>query len=142
MGKFREKSDCYIFQKYQYIHYLIKIFNIKSCIFSVIYKNNEPIAIFPFEIKIFKKVKILQWLGSNLNDYNCPIILNQDLFNDKNFTDIWRQILKSIKDFDIILLNKQPEYIEKTSNPFVKFLYNDNYSSVYQLHLKNLKTMI
>ena len=133
------EGDCYIFQKYKYTYNLIKAFNINSCIFSVIYNNNKPIAIFPFEIKIFKKIKILQWLGSNLNDYNCPIILKQNIFNNKNFIDVWKRILISIKDFDIIYLNKQPELIEKISNPFVKYLYNDNHSSVYQLQLKRLK---
>ena len=134
-----KEGDCYIFQKYQYTYNLVKAFNINSCIFSVIYNNNKPIAIFPFEIKIFKKIRILQWLGSNLNDYNCPIILKQDIFSNKNFINIWKQILISIKDFDIIYLNKQPEYIEKIPNPFVKYLFNDNHSCVYQLQLKRLE---
>ena len=133
------EGNCYIFQKYQYTYNLVKIFNINFCIFSVIYNNNKPIAIFPFEIKIFKKIKILQWLGSSINDYNCPIILKQDIFNNKNFIDIWKQILNSIKDFDIIFLNKQPEYLEKIPNPFVKYLYNNNHSRVYQLKLRNLE---
>jgi len=134
-----KEGDCYIFQKYQYTYNLVKAFNINFCIFSVIYDNDKPIAIFPFEIKTLKKVRILQWLGSNLNDYNCPIILNQDIFSNKNFINIWKQILNSIRDFDIIYLNKQPEFIEKISNPFVKYLYNENHSCAYQLQLKRLE---
>ena len=113
---------CYFFQKYKYTYNYITTFQTSHFVFSVIYNDGEPFAIFPFEIKVFKKVRILQWLGSSHNDLNCPIILKQNLINEKNFTLLWSQILNDIKDIDIILLNKQPEYIEKISNPFVKYL--------------------
>ena len=45
------------------------------------------------------------------------------------------KILNSIKDYDIIFLNKQPEYIEQTLNPFVIFIQNTYYSKVYQTKL-------
>ena len=40
-----------------------------------------------------------------------------------------------IEDFDIIFLNKQPEFIEQTENPFIKFIQNTCYSKVYQTKL-------
>ena len=95
----------------------------------------KPVAIFPLEIKSYKKVKILQWLGSNQSDYCCPIIKN-DIFKDhQKFEFIWKEILKEIENFDIIFLNKQPEYVEKTLNPFVQFLKNVFHSKVYQINL-------
>ena len=64
-------GDFYFFQKYAYIQNLIETFNINSFFIAVIYDNNISIAVFPLEIKIFKKNKNLQWLGTAQSDYCC-----------------------------------------------------------------------
>ena len=104
-----------------------KVFNVNYFLIGI-YNNKKPIGIFPLEIKIQKKIRFLQWLGSNHFDYCCPIDNDPQFLRDQDFISIWKKILKSIDEFDVILLHKQPEYIEKTLNPFVKFLKNSYHS--------------
>ena len=133
-----QNSNFLFFQKYYYAKNLIEVFKINLFFIAVVYDKNKPVAIFPLEIKSYKKVKILQWLGSNQSDYCCPIIKN-DIFKDhQKFEFIWKEILKEIENFDIIFLNKQPEYVEKTLNPFVQFLKNVFHSKVYQIDLTKI----
>lgn len=131
------KGDFYFFQKYEYINNLIKSFNINSYIIIVIYSENAPIAIFPLELKIFKKIKILQWLGADQSDYCCPLIDKKKLLNKLNFQFIWKKILGDIKNLDIIFLSKQPEFINNVLNPFVQYLQNNYFSKVYLVKLTN-----
>ena len=49
------------------------------------YENNEPIAIFPLEIKRYNQIKILQWIGTNQSDYCCPIINSKKFVNERDF---------------------------------------------------------
>lgn len=131
-------SNFFFFQKYYYAKNLIEIFKINLFFIAVVYDNNKPVAIFPLEIKSYRKIKILQWLGSKQSDYCCPIIKNDIFKNHQKFEIIWKKILKEIENFDIIYLNKQPEYIEKTLNPFVQFLKNSFHSKVYQIELSKI----
>lgn len=99
------------------------------------YEKNKPIAIFPLEIKRYNQIKILQWIGTNQSDYCCPVVNNKKFVNERDFKKIWNKILDVIKDYDIIFLNKQPEYIEQTLNPFAAFIQNTHYSIIYQIKL-------
>ena len=76
-----QNSNFLFFQKYYYAKNLIEVFKINLFFIVVVYDKNKPVAIFPLEIKSYKKVKILQWLGSDQSDYCCPIIKN-DIFKD------------------------------------------------------------
>ena len=131
-------GNFFFFQKYYYAKNLIKTLKINLFFIAVVYDKNKPVAIFPLEIKSYKKVKILQWLGSNQIDYCCPIVKNDIFKSYQKFEFIWKKILKKIDNFDIIFLNKQPEYIEKTLNPFVQFLKNSFHSKVYQIELSKI----
>ena len=125
----------FFFQKLVFIKTIIEIFNDTNINIVVVYENNKPVAIFPLEIKIYNQIKILQWIGTNQSDYCCPIVNSKKFVDEKNFRLIWNKILDVIEDFDIIFLNKQPEFIEQTENPFIKFIQNTCYSKVYQTKL-------
>lgn len=127
-----KEVEHFFFQKFIFIKTFIEIFNNTKINIVVVYEKNKPVAIFPLEIKRYNQIKILQWIGTNQSDYCCPIVCNKKFVIEKNFRLIWNKILEEIKDFDIIFLNKQPEYIELTVNPFVKFIQNTIYSKVYQ----------
>ena len=131
-------SNFFFFQKYYYVKNLIETLNLNSFFISVIYNKNSPVAILPLEIKIYKKIKILQWLGTDQSDYCCPIIKDDVFLNHQKFMFVWKTIQKEIDDFDIVYLNKQPEYIEKTLNPFVRFLKNNFHSYVYQIQISKI----
>ena len=125
----------FFFQKFIFIKTVIETFNDTKINIVVVYEKNKPIAIFPLEIKRHNQIKILQWIGTNQSDYCCPIVNCKKFVNERDFKQIWNKILNTIKDYDIIFLNKQPEYIEQTLNPFVTFIQNTHYSKIYQTKL-------
>jgi len=125
----------FFFQKFVFIKTIVETFNGTNINIVVVYEKNKPIAIFPLEIKRYNQIKILQWIGTNQSDYCCPVVNNKKFVNERDFKKIWNKILDVIKDYDIIFLNKQPEYIEQTLNPFAVFIQNTHYSIIYQIKL-------
>ena len=145
---FERNSNFTFFQSFNYIKNLTNIENNQLRVIFV-YFNQELIAIYPLEIRKFFGIKILQWIGSNKSDYCNPIVSNKfiRIIDENKFKFIWNQVLKKIKDFDIIFLNNQPSNIHESKNPFVKFLENikqtKNYKTLlldnYNEYLKSIK---
>ena len=129
------EQKVYFFQKYSFAKNLADLYDKKNLYNVVIYYQNKVIAIFPLQIRVLNRVRILQWLGSNLIDYCCPIISSNNFFDEKNFKKIWNEILDEINFYDIIYLNKQPATIFKKLNPFTKFLKNNYHSKVFLIQL-------
>lgn len=133
-----EKSECHYFQDINFIiKYLtynqlsksneINIILVKSTL------NNELLYIFPFEVFNFVGFKILRWLGTRDFDYCGPIKINSN--NNINFFELWKNLLKFIKGYDLVLLLKQPEKINNYINPFVKYLPTKLYSKYFLVNL-------
>lgn len=133
--RLENEAEHFFFQKFIFVKTILEIFNDTKIHIVVVYRSNKPVAIFPLEIKRYSQFKILRWIGTNQSDYCCPILNNKKFVNEKNFKTIWNNILDLIKDYDIVFLNKQPEYIEQTLNPFVTSIQNTYYSKVYQTKL-------
>ena len=133
---FESNSNFTFFQSFNYIKNLINIENNQTKVIFV-YFDQELIAIYPLEIRKLFGIKILQWIGSNKSDYCNPIVSNKFIsIIDKNkFKSIWSQVLKKIKDFDIIFLNNQPSDIFGSKNLFVKFLENIKQTKNYKILL-------
>ena len=112
--KLEKKSNKNFFQSFDYIKSLVELEkNLLRIV--VVFTNNEPVAIFPFEIKNYFIFKVLQWIGTKKSDLCNPIILqNVDLHKDKDFflrLNVLLLILllvlnlnKYLKMVDIILL--------------------------------------
>ena len=86
--------------------------------------EEKIIAILPFEIESKFSFKILQWIGTKEFDYCGAIFSNfeQIGINKQDFLILWNKILDEIKNFDLVLLNKQFNEIDNVQNPFVKYL--------------------
>lgn len=84
-----------------------------------------PLIILPLQIEkgVLRK---LSWLGSDLNDYNCPLIAQDYWARAKGLStvDIWRQVLVLINaqagfQHDYIRLEKMPDQICGQANPMI-----------------------
>lgn len=129
----------FIFQDLNFVrNYLTynKELNSNNLRFTVVrFKDNKKvICIFPFQIINKFSLKILQWLGAKDFDYCSPII-RKNINLDNLFNNIWKDVLNILDGYDLIFLSKQPEKIEKTSNPFVKLLSCDRDSRIYLVNL-------
>lgn len=123
------------FQTFDYHKELIKNYDLKNLNIVVIFDNKEPVALFPFFIKKYFFLKVLQFIGTKHSDYCNPLIdkkfsnnLNREIFND-----LWKNILKDIKKFDFIFLNN---LLEKGKNPLVHFLNSVKFSTIFRVELK------
>ena len=89
--KIENNENILFFQRLLYIQNLIEIFDVRNYLIVIIYNNNIPVAILPLELKTIKTITILQWLGSNVSDYCCPIISSKDIFIQKDFSTVWKK---------------------------------------------------
>lgn len=108
--------------------------NIQPFIIKV-YLNYKCIAIFPFCMKK-KYLKVIYWNGGIQTDYNLPLI-NYKYYNNENLNIIWTNILDKIKPYDLIMLNKLPEFINGNKNLLIDMLKKKYLTSSYQLILNN-----
>ena len=100
----------------------------------VVFFQNKPICIFPFEIIKRFKINILQWACDIKSDFNAPLIIKNFNFDEKTFKNIWSEILKKVPEADIVYLKKQINYLD-LPNPFVSFLKNSKEGNIQQINL-------
>jgi len=88
--------------------------------------NGRLVFIFPFAIESRRMIRRLTWLGSDLCDYNGPLLAAgfARAVSGGEFTVLWRAILALLTAdprlrFDLIDLQKMPETIAGDPNPFL-----------------------
>ena len=134
-----DNSINYCFQTYDWFESWSNIYrqNNKNFYFRicVLRHQSEIKAIFPFEVEKKFGLKILRWAGDKQFDFCAPVLNKSFNLSKKDFLDLYHQILKEIKEIDIVYLKKQPDHIDKTKNPFVSFLNNYRDSKTYNILL-------
>ena len=120
------ENECYYspFQSYEWLsHWYEKIGkkqkNIYLCI--IVFKFNEYATdIFPLCVNKKKQIKILEWIGGINTDYMCSLHTNKSILisNSYNNLEIWDLIKNQIPNFDLIYLEKQPDYFGLKINFF------------------------
>ena len=117
-----ENSIHYIFQTYDWNNHWHNMIgepqNIKPVI-VVVKENSKPVALFPLTIKNIYFIKILEFSGGILNDYNMPLIKTQSNFI-KQFKTNWEEIIKILPKYDIRLFRKIPQIYDKKKGYFYK----------------------
>ena len=112
-----KSSSCYLFQKYAWNEYWYKTFNSLYNFYIVVVEIDGTTAvIFPLCINKKGFLKVLQFVGGNQADYLNPVISDQFEVSSK----IWRRSLGKIEvKYDLILLEKIPEFIRDKKNTFL-----------------------
>lgn len=114
-----------------------KYYNISPCI-VLIYYDDSLLAIFPLcIIKYTFRINVLEWLGGHQADYMAPLISNVWHDNTHDINIIWEKVINKIPDFDVIHLQKQPEYINDVYNPMIQIMDNVKYTSSYSSTLES-----
>ena len=96
----------------------------------VVIRNDRgaPALVAPLCIESTGPFRALTWLGSQINDYNAPILGSDDADCQRihdQFPDIWLEVvehLRSIENFgfDLVNFSKMPALVGAHQNPFVK----------------------
>jgi len=130
-----------IFQSYEWNFnwYKYNNFNKKLKIF-IIYKENKPIAIFPFIIERFLLFRLLKWVGYDLSDYLGPVLHKNYNLQREIFIFIWKEILRLLKgEYDLIILDKLIDKKNYFENPMTQFLDCKKYDITYGINLFHTK---
>ena len=128
------QTTAWQYQWYAHIGTLAKVkpFVVVAC------DNVGPLFLMSLQIEqgVLRK---LTWLGSDLNDYNCPIIADDFTARSSGFSmpDVWRQILEFVDQqpslqYDYARLEKMPEQICGQANPMLTLNCNLNASHSYR----------
>lgn len=126
---FEEHADCTVFQAYHRLSKWLQHIGVRNRITPAIVTGADPdgelLFIFPLAIEKRRLVRRLTWLGSDLSDYNAPLIsrhFTQQL-GAGQFRALWREILARLRAdarfrFDAIDLRKMPGALGTQPNPF------------------------
>jgi CelD/BcsL family acetyltransferase involved in cellulose biosynthesis len=83
-------------------------------------------------------VRRLRWLGSDLCDYNAPLVAERGraFFAEDTFGRLWRDVVKLLRRdrrfrFDLVDLQKMPERLGADGNPFLTLGVFAHSSSAY-----------
>ena len=137
--KIEENSQSTCFNSIAWIeNYILSykedMINSKLRIFVIFYEN-EPVCIFPFEIVKKYKVNVLQWICDLKTDFNAPPQKKNFSFEKDSFNQIWNKLIKMIPEVDVIFLKKQVNFSDTKKNPFISFLKNKKEGYIYKICL-------
>ena len=125
-----------IFQNYDWIENWYNNFGdyykTNLCI-SVAYKDEDVICILPLCINSKNSFKVLEWIGLGVSDYMLPIIKDNVVIDKKEFEIIFKKIFYQCNQIDLMHLINQPEIINNSINPLVKYFKNNIISTSYRI---------
>src|SRR5262249_60662901 len=86
--------------------------------------HGVPLFILPLAIETHGPIRRLTWLGSELCDYNAPLIARDFWAHVGDFTEVWSKVLCLLRSdprlrFDLVDLQKMAEAIGTARNPFL-----------------------
>ena len=138
LNNIKNNSSFYVFQLSEWIDAVLnnsKKFDKLKVVF--VYNNNDIILVAPLQIRTVYGCKELCWVSSDIIDYNSAIISKFFNYDDNNFKNIWKKIIKDLSnECDLVYLNKNPEFILSKSNPLLDSKYK-YYQKSYQLNFNN-----
>ena len=140
---FEQSADCTVFQSFDWLgawqRHIGSRAGIKPCVVLGIDDEDRLLFIFPLAISP-GGVARLTWLGSELCDYNAPLLAPDfQLRAGKSIAALWEKVLRQIAAaglrFDLIHFEKMPEVIGAQPNPFLQLPTSRNPSAGYMSQL-------
>ncbi len=135
--EFQKGADCYGFQTYEWVSHWYQTIGlslkIRLCIVLIWDENNTPILLFPFGIQEKMRISCLVFLDGGISDYNAPLV--SSIFSSQHykmeFSQLWERITDSLPEYDVIHLQKLPEFIKDQTNPLVNLRVTSYRDNVY-----------
>src|SRR4051812_10250834 len=143
---FERHADCTVFQTFDWLAAWQRHIGVrKGAVPAIVLGRDEHgqlLFIFPFAIESRGLGRRLTWLGSDLCDYNAPLLATHfaDDINSDCFISLWQEIIAALRAetrfrFDWIDLQKMPETIGAQRNPFLDLQVLAHPSGAYVTNL-------
>ncbi|MGH6770950.1 MAG: GNAT family N-acetyltransferase [Xanthobacteraceae bacterium] len=143
--RFEQAADCTPFQTFDWLAAWFRHVGVRSNVTPAIVvgrdNDGEPLFLLPLAVER-GFVRRLTWLGSDLCDYNAPL-LGKD-FSVRvpagEFPKLWRAVCALLQSrpghrHDLVALTKIPEAVGTQPNPFMALPVNLNPSNAYAAEL-------
>ncbi|MFL6799472.1 MAG: GNAT family N-acetyltransferase [Xanthobacteraceae bacterium] len=105
-------------------------------------RDGQLLLILQLGIETTRTGRRLTWLGSELCDYNAPLLAHNfsDRMSAERFALLWRDVVDLLQavprfGFDLVDLQKMPESVGGQRNPFMDFAVEAHPSGAYVAHL-------
>jgi len=139
---FQTEAHHTVFQSFDWLAHWQRHIGAGRDTLPVIVMGHEPASetlfILPFAKESTGPMRRLTWLGSQLCDYNAPLIAQHfsDRVSAARFFAAWREVtdllpLEARSRFDLIDLQKMPECVGEQRNPFVDLKVHLHPSGAY-----------
>jgi CelD/BcsL family acetyltransferase involved in cellulose biosynthesis len=143
---FERSADCTVFQSFDFLAAWQRHIGASNGAVPAIILgragNGELLFILQFAIETRGMVRRLTWLGSDLCDYNAPLLDQRfsDHVDAQSFVALWQNVIKRLRAdprfrFDCVDLQKMPETIGAQENPFQHLQVLAHPSGAYVAHL-------
>jgi CelD/BcsL family acetyltransferase involved in cellulose biosynthesis len=143
---FERRADCTVFQSFDFLaawqpHIGTRNGTVPAIIMGRD-ENGELLFILQLAIETSGLARRLTWLGSDLCDYNAPLLdrrFSQHV-DAERFVSLWQDVIKRLRAdsrfrFDCIDLQKMPETIGAQANPLLALQVLAHPSGAYVAHL-------
>jgi CelD/BcsL family acetyltransferase involved in cellulose biosynthesis len=127
---FESRADCTVFQLYDWVaKWQRHVGSRRDTTPAILFGRDDDarlLFVLPLAIETRGPVRCLVWLGSELCDYNAPVLCERFArhVGAGGFARLWRDIIGLLRTnpryrFDLIDLQKMPETIGRHRNPFL-----------------------
>jgi CelD/BcsL family acetyltransferase involved in cellulose biosynthesis len=143
---FERRADCTAFQSFDWVATWQRHIGTRNGTVPavVLGRGGDGQLLFILQLAVETRgpVRRLTWLGSELCDYNAPLLaenFSRQVGVDQ-FVPLWRDIIallasKSRFGFDLVDLQKMPELVGRQRNPFLSLPVRANPSGAYVANL-------
>jgi CelD/BcsL family acetyltransferase involved in cellulose biosynthesis len=129
---FERRADCTVFQTFDWVATWQKhVGTLTGTVPAIVFgrdRHGQLLFILPLAIERHRPFRRLAWLGSDLCDYNAPLLGENfsEQVSAERFARLWREVVGLLRAdprfrFDWIDLQKMPDTIGAQRNPFLDF---------------------
>src|SRR5262249_606706 len=137
---FERSAACTVFQTFGWLakwqQHIGKLNGTRPAIVLGRSERGALLFILPLAIEMRGPIRRLTWLGSEVCDYNAPLIARDFWAHVGDFTEVWSKVLCLLRSdprlrFDLVDLQKMAEAIGTARNPFLALATLPNASSAH-----------
>ncbi len=142
---FEQQADCTVFQTFDWLATWQRHVGARSDVRPAIVvgrAGGDVLFILPLAIRKSRSARQLVWLGSDLCDYNAPLLAPQfsSRLGTRPFCEVWRHIVETLQTrpdlrYDLVHLEKMPAIVGAQPNPMLVLGVAANPSGAYSTPL-------
>ena len=143
---FEAQADGTVFQSVEYLSTWQRHVGQRNGVQPAIVTGRDAgglVFLLPLAVRSAGFARVLEWLGSDLCDYNAPLLAPDfsERIGGAPFAVLWEEIARRLQDgpalrYDFVSLTKMPERVGAQANPMLALGVTAHPSGAYLTHLE------